>query len=293
MAGNPALAKQRSTHEHHATLLHYVSANGVENYRQKTPKNIVAVAELLLNTGADVNAEADVYGGGATALGLVATSVHPERAGVQIELLQSLLDRGAIIEKPGKSAVFACLANGQPRAAEFLADHGAQLDLIGAAGLGRLETVKSFFNSEGVLMPPATLWQVQRGLVYASMYGHAAVVRFLLDRGADVQEPAESNATPLHWAAGGGHARVVELLLERGAPLEVRNAWNGTVLEQAGWGFAHTRSAEGFAEVFELLLTAGAKQNGGWLAWLDQLQTRTSAEKREIAEIFRRHGASE
>jgi len=67
------LVRARSTREHSATLLHYVSANGVEGYRQKTPKNIVAIADVLLKAGAEVDAEADVYGGGATTLGLAAT----------------------------------------------------------------------------------------------------------------------------------------------------------------------------------------------------------------------------
>src|SRR6185503_7685198 len=88
----PKLIRSRSTREHQATLLHYVSANGVEGYRQKTPKNIVEIAKILLNAGAAVNAEADVYGGGATTLGLVATSVLPFRAGVQNPLMQILLD---------------------------------------------------------------------------------------------------------------------------------------------------------------------------------------------------------
>src|SRR6266852_2446136 len=69
----PDLARARSTREHGATLLHYVSANGVEGYRQKTPPNIVELAELLLDAGAEVDATADVYGGGCTALGLTAT----------------------------------------------------------------------------------------------------------------------------------------------------------------------------------------------------------------------------
>ena len=56
---NPALIRQRSTREHRATLLHYASANGVEGYRQKTPQNIVEIAELLLKSGAEVDAEAD------------------------------------------------------------------------------------------------------------------------------------------------------------------------------------------------------------------------------------------
>src|SRR5438105_2501352 len=73
---DPELIRARSTREHRSTLLHYVSANGVEGYRQKTPKNAAQIAEILLEAGAEVDAEADVYGGGATTLGLVATSVH-------------------------------------------------------------------------------------------------------------------------------------------------------------------------------------------------------------------------
>ncbi len=116
MNTNPELVRARSTREHRSTLLHYVSANGVEDFRQKTPKNIVEITKLLLEAGADVNAESDAYGGGSTTLGLAATSVHPESAGVQIELLQTLLDHGATI---GRTAVRDCLANGCGEAAEF------------------------------------------------------------------------------------------------------------------------------------------------------------------------------
>jgi hypothetical protein len=115
---DPKLARARSTREHRATLLHYVSANGVEGYRQKTPKNIVAITELLLASGADVNAEADVYSGAATPLALVATSIHPQHAGVQTALMEKLLAHGAVI---GDTDVSDCLANGQPQAADFLA----------------------------------------------------------------------------------------------------------------------------------------------------------------------------
>ena len=56
--------------EHRSTLLHYVSANGVEDFRQKTPANIVEITRLLLKAGADVNAESESYGGRSTTLGL-------------------------------------------------------------------------------------------------------------------------------------------------------------------------------------------------------------------------------
>ncbi len=86
---NPALVRARSARRHHATLLHYVGANGVEGFRQKTPKNAVEVAEMLLKAGAEIDAVADMYGG-STTLGLVATSIHPWLAGVQ----------GALMERP-------------------------------------------------------------------------------------------------------------------------------------------------------------------------------------------------
>ena len=77
---NPELIRERSTRVHRSTLLHYVGANGVEDFRQKTPRNAVDVAEVLLKAGAEVDATADMYGGGSTTLGLVASSSHPARA---------------------------------------------------------------------------------------------------------------------------------------------------------------------------------------------------------------------
>src|SRR6266852_5255967 len=74
LRANPSLVRARSTRIHHSTLLHYVGSNGVEGFRQRTPKNIVRVAEVLLDAGADINAPADMYGGGSDTLGLAATS---------------------------------------------------------------------------------------------------------------------------------------------------------------------------------------------------------------------------
>ena len=112
---NPTLVRARSTREHGATLLHYTSANGVEGYRQKTPKNIVEITKMLLDAGADVDAACHVYGSDCTTLGLTATSIHPANAGTMDELLQLLLDRGAHMDSQGSagrahSLVFACLA---------------------------------------------------------------------------------------------------------------------------------------------------------------------------------------
>ena len=295
---NSQLVRGRSNREHRATLLHYTSANGVEGYRQKTPKNVAEIAELLLKSGAEVDAEADVYGGGCTTLGLAATSVHPELAGVQEPLLQILLDHGAVIDKPrsagnARSAVIACLANGRVRAAEFLATRGARLDLESAAGIGRIEVMKACFRSDGSLMPPATKKDLQNGFLWACMYGHENEVAFLLDHGADLLEPLDSGATALHWAAGGAHQGVVSLLLGRGAPLEVLNMWGGTVLEHAGWGFEHSLPSNDFAPVFEILLAAGAKIRGRWFEWIEKVKSRSIEDKTRLIHIFRRYGTTQ
>ncbi len=92
-----------------------------------------------------------------TALGLTATSRHPERAGVQMELMELLIAHGAMIEGPQSGAVVSCLRNGRGRAAEFLAKRGARLNLEGAAGVGRLDLVRELF-------PSATKQEVKDGV---------------------------------------------------------------------------------------------------------------------------------
>jgi len=294
LKANPNLVLDRSMREHRATLLHYTAANGVEGYRQRTPKNIVAIAELLLKCGAEVDAEADVYRGGCTTLGLAATSVHPEVAGVQEALLQLLLDHGAVIDKPNlagnrHTAVTACLANGRPSAAKFLAAHGAQLDLESAAGIGRIDIVKSYFDSDGNLNAPTTKQELQKGFLWACMYGHEEVVSYLLESGADLLDRAATGATALHWAAGGAHLEIVRLLLNRGASLEEINQWGGTVLEHAGWGFEHGDPAADFILVFEALLAAGAKIRGRWLPWLRRVKGRKPEASKRIEELLRQY----
>ena len=104
---NPELARARSTRvtrfdppAHRATLLHYIAANGVEGYRQKTPPNAAEVAKMLLDAGAEVDALADMYGGRCTTMSMLVSSCHPAKAGVQVALVDTLLD----LARPQKSA---------------------------------------------------------------------------------------------------------------------------------------------------------------------------------------------
>jgi ankyrin repeat protein len=258
---DPKLIHARSTREHNATLLHYISANGVENFRQKTPKNAVEIAEVLLKAGAEVDATANVYRGACTTLELVATSVHPLRAGVQNALIEKLLDYGAAVDGApgGPGMIIHCIANGCPQAAELLANRGAQLTLEGAAALGRLEVVTSFFDKEGRLNSNAKTNQMTSGFLRACAYGRNDVVSFLLQRGVDVGAHQEDGQTGLHWAAIGGQLKTIKLLLDWKAPLEVKNMYGGTVLGQTLWSAAHNGDPDTYSQIIETLMAAGAK----------------------------------
>ncbi len=258
------LVRARSTREHRATLLHYTSANGVEGYRQKTSPNIVEIAELLLKHGADVDAEADVYGGGSTTLGLVATSVHPYRAGVQNPLMQILLDYGAKIDHPRaggnqENAVMSALDNGRGEAAVYLAERGARLSLLAAAGVGRLDVVKNYFNEDGTRKAKTSKKQVQRAFLYACNWGRNNVIEFLLDKGIDLDDGGNGGQTGLHCAAIGGHIDTIKLLLKFNPPLELRNMYGGTVLGQTLWSAGHGGDPRVYTEIIETLIAAGAK----------------------------------
>jgi hypothetical protein len=277
---HPELVRMRSTREHRSTLLHYVSANGVEDFRQKTPKNIVEITKMLLDAGADVNAESDAYGGRSTTLGLTATSCHPEDAGVQLPLMDLLIRYGAAIDGPdGGSAVNGCLHNGRGEAAKFYADRGAHLDLEAAAGVGRLDVVSSSFTADGHLVPPATPKQMKDGFAWACEFGRTSVVDFLLRQGIgiDAKLPHDGQ-TGLHWAAYGGHAETVKLLLERGAPVNATDeSYSGTPLEWAlyQWGNSSSQAERGSSyETVALLARSGAKLHDEWFREDDEERQR-------------------
>jgi hypothetical protein len=240
---DPELIRARSTRitnfdppVHRATLLHYVAANGVEGYRQKTPKNAIDVAKILLNAGAEADALADLYGGHYTTMSMLVSSCHPAKAGVQIALVETLLDFGAAVEGRGSvkwgSPLMTALIFGYPSAAEALVRCGARVDHIAAAaGLGRVAEAER-------LLAAADGESRRRALALAAQHGHADIVRLLLDAGEDPSrynpEGNHSHATPLHQAVIGGHEAVVRLLVERGARLDIKD----TIYQSTPLGWA-------------------------------------------------------
>jgi len=228
LAQDPSLVQARSTRPHKATLLHYIGANGVEDHRQKTPPNAPLIAATLLNAGAEVDAIAFLYGT-STTLSLVATSIHPQKAGVQPALINLLIDAGASIE----GILTAAITNCRAVATETLLKRGAPVDnIIAAAALGNLPLTES-------LLPQSDQMQKERAFIYACLYGQTEIASFLLDQGVDPTAATDMGQTGMHFAADGGHLAAIQMLIERKVPLNVKNKYGGTVLGQALWSAAN------------------------------------------------------
>jgi Ankyrin repeats (3 copies) len=265
---HPTLARAESMREHRATLLHYVSANGVEGYHQVSPNNSAEIAEILLNAGADVDATSDVYQGKCTPLGLVATSSPPFDAGVQRDVIEVLLARGARMDLRGSvghdsSLVRGCLANGQPQAAEYLASRGAPVGLVEAAGLGDVDRVRE-------LAPGTATSKLREAFSMACAYGRVGVVEFLLANGVGVDDESRGfgeGHTGLHVAAYQGHLELVTTLLRHGASVDaIDKTWQTTPLTWALTGWERHPSPHHY-DIVAALVTAGAAVTADMLEW--------------------------
>jgi hypothetical protein len=218
------------------TLLEFIAENPVRH--GKLPANIVEVARVILEAGPEISARNET-------LLLVATGSVPRECKVQLPLIDLLCEYGA---DPG-SAVRLSAVLDEHASVHALLGHGAKMDLPVAAALGRVAEFRE-------LSATASAEDRHLALAVAAQFGHAEIVRLLLDAGEDPDRynppGGHSHGTPLHQAALAGHEEVVRLLVERGARLDLKDVlWHAT---PADWA-AH----EGKTEI-EAFLRSAAKE---------------------------------
>jgi ankyrin repeat protein len=125
----------------------------------------------------------------------------------------------------------------------------------------------------------------QTPLSLAARKGHEAIVKLLLEKGSNLETQDESGQTPLSWAAEKGHEAVVELLLEKGADLETQDESSQTPLSLA--------AEKGHEAVVKLLLEKGADLETQDASSRTPLSLAAEKGHEAVVKLLREKGANE
>lgn len=156
----------------------------------------------------------------------------------------------------GKTAVLMSAYYHANEIRDLLLERGPELDLYEAAAVGATGRVKELLEAA-----PDLINSHNRDgytlLGLASYFGNEETVRFLLEKGADVNfysiDGQVSNA-PLHTAIAGNHENIVRLLIEHGADLNLR--CKGKI--RPGFTPLHVAAHFNRISIARLLLASGA-----------------------------------
>ncbi len=212
-----------------ATLLHHVAGNPNRD-GHPLPAHVVELARLLLEAGADANAETLGPNGGTT-MGLIVTSKQASDRDVSGPLMDLLVAHGARLDLKRLDALDGSLANHAPRAAEKMIDLGAKPDLIAAAALGRMENLRGAFDEHGQLRSRlrrkgrllSNRDAIGLAALFAYVRGQREAVAFLLEKDGNWNMTGVNNGAMLHRAAVAGDLPMVKQLVAKGADTSNRD----------------------------------------------------------------------
>ena len=132
------------------------------------------------------------------------------------------------------------------------AEENSELDLLlGAIDDGNMELVK-FMLDKGAKVNDATKdgWTP---LMEAADEGHMDIVKLLLDKGAEVNAATRDGYTPLMVAVDEGYGEIAKLLMEKGAKVDAKT--------KHGWDVFMEAIDEGHIEIVRMLIDKGADVN--------------------------------
>ncbi|KAK6541134.1 hypothetical protein TWF694_008506 [Orbilia ellipsospora] len=261
-----------------------------EDKEQKVPL-VAAVIEgyvehvrILLQAGADVNAQAGEYG----------SALQAASAGGYNNITELLLNKGAKINTQNgryKNALGAAIAMGHDNIAELLLDQGADIDvpsgeynnaLAAAIAMGRDKIAELLLDRGADINSQSGKYNNALGAAIAT--GHDKVAELLLDRGADINVQSGEYNNALAAAIAMGRDKIAELLLIRGADINTQSGEYGNALGAA--------IAAGRDKVAELLLDRGADINAKFGIYGTALQAASYYGHEEIVKLLLDRGAN-
>lgn len=193
-----------------------------------------------------------------------------------IDLIQSCIDAGAdltsIRSKDNEDLLHLVVYHNHMNVLCMLQNNGIDIDaktpwgrtpLLQAASDGRLDILHFLYKAGA--NPNARAENGVGILHLAVTNGNTEIIRFLIERGHDIESCDYHNSRPLHWAARFSLFRSdsVDLLLEKGANPNAKDVFGHTPL--------HTAVNHGCIETVRTLLRHGshrnAKDNQGLTPW--------------------------
>ncbi|KAJ7759534.1 ankyrin repeat-containing domain protein [Mycena metata] len=120
-------------------------------------------------------------------------------------------------------------------------------------------------------------------LSVASQNGQLDVVKFLIERGADVNASNKDGYTSLYLASERGHLGVVEFLIEHGADVNARN--------KDGYTSLHLVSRDGHLDIVKFLIEHGADINASTEGGYTSLSMASENGHLEVVKFLIEHGA--
>jgi ankyrin repeat protein len=241
------------------------------------------VVEMLLDIGADVNAQGGDFG----------NALQAASGGGHEKIVQMLLDRGADVNAQGghfSNALQVASIDGHEKVVQMLLDRGADVNTqkgqygnaLQAASNGGHEKVVQMLLDRGADVS-AQGGRYGNALLTASNGGHEKVVQMLLDRGADVSAQGGRYGNALLTASGGGHEKIVQMLLDRGADINAqRGDFSNALL---------TASNGGHEKVVQMLLDRGADVSAQGGRYGNALQAASEVGHEKVVQMLLDKGA--
>ena len=191
-------------------------------------KGFLEIVDLFITHEIDLYVE-DPHG--FTSVILAAEQNHPE-------VLQLLLDSGADInveDKAERTALDWAIIMQSTEAEEILRENdaptGAEKSFIAAIQTNNTGAVRALLDKGADVNEPA--YTSKTPLHYASHSRNMEILKFILSKGADVEARTEQGFTPLGYAVGLNHPDNCRALLEAGADVNTIDNWSRTNLTVA------------------------------------------------------------